>query len=260
MYLLLKSVLLPPGIFIILLVLALWCFHSRNRRLGHGLVWLALSFMYLLATPIVSFSLHTFVQPANSLDDKQLVDSEAIVVLGAARHYNAPEYGGRDTVGNALLARLRYGAHLHRSSKLPILVTGGPGYEKRRPEAEIMAEVLKQDFDVNARWQERESLTTWENALFSREILAAEGINKIVLVSQAYHIPRATKVFEKAGFDVLPAPTGFIRRPESGSTWLQWLPDSQSFLRSALAYHELLGQLFYRLRAFARDLYAKYQN
>ena len=50
---------------------------------------------------------------------------------------------------------------------------------------------------------------TAENAIFTREILAKENINTIYLVSKSWHLPRAVEIFEKQGFTVIPAPTGF---------------------------------------------------
>ena len=63
------------------------------------------------------------------------------------------------------LERIRYAALLYRRCPIPVLVTGGGD----RPESQVMANVLKEDYGVEVTWIESESLTTWQNALFSRE-------------------------------------------------------------------------------------------
>lgn len=71
----------------------------------------------------------------------------------------------------------------------------------------ICSEVLiiaAREFITLLAWLESNSHNTAENAQFGRSLLLEYGINKIVLVTQAYHMPRAVNEFRKAGFDVLP--------------------------------------------------------
>jgi uncharacterized SAM-binding protein YcdF (DUF218 family) len=79
----------------------------------------------------------------------------------------------------------------------------------------------------------------------------------VLLVSQAWHLPRAQAAFEREGVAVTPAPTAFIHR--RGARHRQeadddgfpraWLPQARAFWYSTLAVHEFLGQVYYRLRA-----------
>lgn len=171
-------------------------------------------------------------------------DAQAIVVLGAGRIRNAPEYGMQDIPGPGALQRLRYAATLQRETGLPLLVTGGSPDGSSESEAAIMARVLEHDFSVPVKWQEELSNNTAENAQFSSRILRAAGIHRILLVTDAMHMPRAKRVFEQAGLDAVPAPTIFISA--GPRTFDDFLPNG---LRDAsYALHEWLGLAWYSVR------------
>ena len=92
-------------------------------RLARICVVTGVSLLWLLALPVLGNSMLRSLE-GEPLDHADLLQAQAIVVLGGGRYRDAPEYGG-DTVGEATLVRLRYAAKLHRETGLPLLVTGG---------------------------------------------------------------------------------------------------------------------------------------
>ena len=76
-------------------------------------------------------------------------------------------------------------------------------------------------------------------------ILARAGIQRIALVSHAWHLPRATAAFEEAGMEVLPAPTAPHAPPNGLLESL--VPRGKSLRDSAWAVHEWVGRLWYWL-------------
>ena len=108
-----------------------------------------------------------------------------------------------------------------------------------------MQTVLERDFQVPVQWLEDRSHTTLENARLSHAILSAAGIRRIYLVTQAWHMPRAELAFERAGFEVIPAPTGYATRFRV--TVLDFVPDARALRDSSVFFHELLGIGWYRL-------------
>jgi uncharacterized SAM-binding protein YcdF (DUF218 family) len=113
--------------------------------------------------------------------------------------------------------------------------------------ADAMALALREDFGVPVRWIERRSRDTGENAAFSAAMLRPEGIRRILLVTDAMHMPRARAAFERAGFDVVAAPTLFFSaQPQSLNAWV---PSAEGMRRSWYATYELIGIVWYRLRA-----------
>ena len=103
-----------------------------------------------------------------------------------------------------------------------------------------MANTLQQDFSVSARWLEERSRTTWENARFSAEMLQAQGIKSVVLVTDAWHMRRSRWSFEQAGLQVIPAPQGFYSTPQNKPLG-GWLPESRAFWQNTQLLNELLG-------------------
>jgi uncharacterized SAM-binding protein YcdF (DUF218 family) len=52
---------------------------------------------------------------------------------------------------------------------------------------------------------ERTSTDTHENAVNAARILSSRGIGEITLVTCSWHLPRATRLFERAGLRVIEA-------------------------------------------------------
>jgi uncharacterized SAM-binding protein YcdF (DUF218 family) len=116
------------------------------------------------------------------------------------------------------------------------------------PLADLLAGCLRDEFHVDTElWVEAESGTTWENAERSRALLAPRGIERVLLVTHAFHMPRAVLAFEHAGFTVTPAPTGL--RPRPRPRLRDCVPSARALQQSALALHEWLGLAWYRLCA-----------
>jgi uncharacterized SAM-binding protein YcdF (DUF218 family) len=172
--------------------------------------------------------------------------ADAIVVLGAGRERGDPAWGGEDQPTGIALERLRYAAALAKASGLPLLTSGGLHYGEPPSEAEIMATSLQRDFSQQTRWLETRSRTTWENALFSAELLKAQGVTRVVVVTQAWHMPRARWSFQQAGLDVVSAPVGFSSR-SNGRPLRGWVPDAKAFWQNSQLLNEAVGQLGYRL-------------
>ena len=185
----------------------------------------------LLVSPLESFS---------PLYEKQATQADAIVILGGGCGYYSRE---RMTYlpPSFTLLRLQYGAWLHNRFQIPILVTGGNN------ESVTMKNCLIEDFKVNVTWQEDRSLNTWENAKYTKELLAENSIKTILLVTHAYHMPRAIRCFKKMNFSVIAAPTAFF----SSTPWfypVSWLPSLTALATSICAIREYIALNWYLLR------------
>ena len=243
----LDTLLLPPGgpILVIMAGLLLW----RWRRWSLAFLSFGLSMLYLFSTPYVAALLMAPLEVYGALTDADLEETpaQAILVLGGGRYENAPEFGG-DTASPRLLARLRYAAWLQRRTGLPIIVSGGTLGTDGPPEALLARQVLEDELGAQVSMVEDQSLTTWENARLTRPLLQTQGIDRILLVTHAWHLPRAVYTFEEAGVQVIPAPTHFVHSSRSSGNPGDWLPTASALHTSYFALHEHLGLLWYKLR------------
>lgn len=247
------ALLLPPAPFIVLTLLGARLMFSR-RVLAWLLVLLGCLGTWFSCTQVAADGLRQWLLPpvralgANEVADLKRAPRTAIVVLGGGRKLLAPEYGLSD-LQPLSLDRLRFGLWLGRETGLPVMYSGGlaPGSEPGPTEAEIAARVAERDFGRALKWQEAESRDTRENANKSVALLQAQGIEHIVLVTHAYHMPRSQRNFERAietarlSIKLTPAPMGVWvwRRPGL----LDFLPTRTGFGETRLVLHEWLGRL-----------------
>jgi uncharacterized SAM-binding protein YcdF (DUF218 family) len=235
----LSALILPPTGLILLGFIGLWL-AKKHPKAGKTITALSLTTLLILSLPITGNALMHSLEQAPPITQAQIKDIQAIVILGGGKNNNAPEYGGIDTINKWTLERLRYGAHLQKQTGKPILVTGGAPYSGR-PEADAMAETLKEDFHAITIWIEDRSNDTAENAAYSAKILKGHGITKIALVSQAWHLSRAKTLFEKQGLTVTLAGTGYTSAEQNPVA--QWLPEASALLKSSMAIKEYLGSM-----------------
>lgn len=185
--------------------------------------------------------------PALGLESYPLAD--AIVVLGGTA---APQWGlgypAEELAGSRLLAAAR----LFRLGKArKIVATSGISYRtesgQTRTEAEDMRDILvDMGVPLDAIVVETRALDTRQNAGFSSQLLKAEGSNKILLVTTAYHLRRAMFWFEKNGLTVHPVGAGRSVR-QGAIRAIDCLPSAAALNRSTAALKEYLGLAHARL-------------
>lgn len=237
----LASLALPP-ISLLALAVVLGLLGWRGRRGAALAAACAAASVMLLATPLAAGLLAGSLRLATPDAGAAASRPGAIVILGADLTHGAT---GPD-IGPLTLERLRAGAALYRRVGLPILVTGGPPAPGEASLAALMAESLRVDFGVPARWVEPAARDTRDNAQFSAAMLRAEGISAAYVVSHAWHLPRAAEAFARADLVVLPAPVRRLRLPDGRASDLVPRPDHLAL--SWFALHEWAGRLVYAVR------------
>lgn len=242
----LAAALLLPPLSLLLIALAGLLLWRKRPRIARAMLAGSFTLLWLLSTPFLSgYLLQSLESTPLTLADNT-VQADAVVVLGGGTYIDAPEYAG-DTVGPITLQRIRYTAKLNYVIKKPVLLTGGRPLGNSLSEAFLMRQVMQDEFHSPVQWIEEESNNTLENALYSYRLLHAAGINRIYLVTHAWHMPRALYAFRKAGFEVIPAPTAFTTRYQLNL--LAFLPNAGSLQSSQLFMHEVIGLFWYRLKS-----------
>jgi uncharacterized SAM-binding protein YcdF (DUF218 family) len=240
----LAALVLPPT-GPLLLALAGLALLGRRPRLGRALAWLGVVGLLALSLPVVSHALLRLLEPA-ALDLQRTGDAQAIVILGGGVRRNAAEFGG-DTLARLTLERVRYGALVARTTRLPVLVSGG-SVSGGTAEAALMKRVLEQEFNVEVRWSEDRSRDTRSNAAESATILLPAGIRRVLLVAHGFDMPRASAEFASAGFQVMPAPTVIAGERFGFDHPVELLPSMSALQGSYYALYELLAEAVRRLR------------
>lgn len=122
--------------------------------------------------------------------------ADAIVVLGCRLFP-----GGRPS--ERLRRRVALGVGLYRDGAAPLILMSGGGADGIT-EASIMRD-LACDAGVpeTALLLEAESRNTFENAAYTARLLRDIGKRRIVLVSDRAHLPRAARLFRRAGLEVI---------------------------------------------------------
>lgn len=248
-----RELLLPPQSIFLLFVFGMLA-ARRRPRVGFRLCATALGLLFLLCTGIGAWCLVTPLEAMTKVPPSlNGTGAQAIVVLAAGRYKAAPEYGGEEIPDYVALARLRYAAKIHRSTGLPILVSGGGGTPDGdyKPLAASMAKALQGEFGLPVKWLEDRSVNTDENAQYSSRILKREGIRRVFLVTDAMHMPRAELAFRQSSIEIVSAPTIFFgtETPTSGDFWLS----AENLRRSSYAVYEWLGLAWYTVRYRLRD-------
>lgn len=165
----------------------------------------------------VWFSLTAFVAVYGGRSTAQ-GDEAAIVVLGAGLRGSRP--------GTMLTLRLQAALDQWRQNPEALLVvSGGQGPDEAVPEAWAMAQWLReQGVPEDKILQEDRSTSTWENFVFSRQLLLENGVDEnqpIAYATSDFHCWRAGWTARQAGFAQarrIPAPTPISQRLPS---WLR---------------------------------------
>ena len=243
------AILADPVLLTIIALLAGLCVITVSKRVGVLISVFGVVFLYLLAIPLVSQQLLGGLSfELQDITDPEAAQPDAIVILGGDIRHRSPEFDG-DTVGRLSLERIRYAAHVYRQTGLPILTTGGEIGGSEKSVALVMADALRDDFQVRVRWIEENSHNTFENAKLSAEILRAEGIDAVYLVTHSWHMPRALEAFQQVGVKAIPRPTGSVERKSPVGRY-DFVPNSGALRNSAFALHEWIGRYWYRVRYY----------
>jgi uncharacterized SAM-binding protein YcdF (DUF218 family) len=254
-------------LLIVLSMLLMW--FSSCLVTGQTLEW-------LLLKPPPALSVQRIAQIKKHLLTHK---DTAIVVLGGGARPVSSEYGS-SSLTDASLERLRYGIWLSRATGAPLAYSGGVGWgqgqnqEENTPEADIAARIAEQEFGHALHWRESQSRDTRENAANTTRLLASppvtasassgppwgqvnlgsapaialrgwQGISRFILVTHAWHMPRAVRAFEQAA--ATKTNTTIEAASINGLPFIEthaqaWMPSHSGFELVRMVLHEWLGR------------------
>lgn len=239
----------PLSFSLLLALVALLSLVLRRRRAATLLACVAFTWLWAFSTATVANLLTDYLEEPFPPKVMSVVPSaEAIVLLGGA--IRGDTRGGQTPDLNQRADRLLHTVALYKAAKAPLVVVSGGSPVGGRSEAAQMRDLLiLMGVPLAAMQLERESRNTYENAVYTGELLRERGVRRILLVTSALHMRRAVPLFEKQGLEVVPAPTDFQRLVDK-SLVPGWLPGVGNLVRSSVALHEIMGFWVYRLRGW----------
>jgi uncharacterized SAM-binding protein YcdF (DUF218 family) len=249
----------PFGL-VFLLILAALILRSRKRLQTAALI---LAVLLLLAggNRWMSFWL-TRTLEWQYLPPNPVPQAEVIVVLGGGTE--SEQYPRPIVEVNSAGDRVIYAARLYKDGKAPHLLLSGGNIAwnngRMMTPADEMAGLLElMDIPQNALWLQPKSQNTYEDALFSSQILKGKGIKRIILVTSAQHMPRSVGLFKHQGIDVIPAPVDYtvtqpgwdnLFSPDIQTFLVNLMPNVGSLSLTSSILKEYLGIWIYHLRGW----------
>lgn len=240
---------MPTGLLVLLLAVALlW-----QRRWP---VWLAFGLFWLGSTPWVSDHLLRWCEAdAVRVATNSVPRAQAIVVLSEGRNL-APGTTGTSEWNDG--DRFWGGIELYRAGKAPWLVfTGGwvPWQPELTPEGKVLRAWARSQGVPDSSIQVTGKVTnTAEEAAAVATLLpklsSVEGSKPktILLVTSAFHMPRAQRLFEQEGLVVQPYPVDFKVSSRGSFSAMDLLPSASTWRYTEMAWRELLGRAYYKVR------------
>ena len=242
--------LMYPSTLVLLLLLLAFVLLLIRRRRGAGLSLLtALALVFLGSSPLVSDLYHRHERQYPPTRVAQSPTADAIVLLAGDISIPVPPRVESQVRGNRSVHTLR----LYQAGKAPlIIVSGGNVFpqEGLRPEAAYTADLLQEwGIPQSAIIFEGNSRNTRENALETSRLLKSRQLNRVLLVTSAFHMPRALAAFRAVGIDAIPSPSSIsaeLVRP----TLLNWIPSLDGLGTMQSVMHEKIGIFVYRIRGW----------
>lgn len=246
--------LMPPTLFYILIAIALWHWPKRWAR---TLAVSSLALLYALSTPVVAYSLldamTAEVAPLTAAEIAALPRPDTMIVVLPGGKRSALEYPLGESASPLTIERARYGAWLARETGLPLAIPGGR-HRGVLSEAELARKFIENELGQPVALIESESLDTRQNAANLVQPLQEAKVQRVVLVTDARHMPRAVQAFSAVGFEVVPAPMWISARSAPVTGPSSFMASAPALATSAAVSHELVGRVWYWIRSVPQGL------
>ncbi len=248
----------PDNLLVLLLLLGAFFSVARReglRRFGRRLCFGVAFVLFLIAILPVGNWLLTPLE--NRFPPALPAHVDGIVLLGGDEMPGTSERRGQPVAHISSERYIRFAALARQYPDAKLIYTGGSGFLMRDPRLSNAA-VARQALEslgvpVERMMFEDVSRNTHENAVMAAEMAQPKPQQTWLLVTSAFHMPRSMACFRKAGWNVLPATTGYIT-PGTFSKTLRFNLVDHMF-GAALAVREYIGLVAYRLMGYTDTLW-----
>jgi uncharacterized SAM-binding protein YcdF (DUF218 family) len=241
LYKILPLFLMPIMVVILLIVIGIY--KKRN-----SFIYLAIALLYILSTPMFSDAFFKLVEgDQHRKCIANIEQADAIVVLSGMLSLH--EIDGEEYVEWGNPDRFFGGIALMKAGKATNLIFTGakmPWGKSRRTEGAVLTDHAIQYGIPSDRVFVSDLVANTANEATAVKKMALG--NKIILVTSAFHMPRAQRLLENEGLEVVPYPVDFKSLTEDSLTFMDYLPNAGSLAKTELGLRELMGRLYYWLK------------
>jgi len=231
-------------------------FFTRYRRFSLTLAIVATLLIFFCGlSPVANWVMLPLEQrfPSPQLEDKPI---DGIIVLGGGVMADETMMRRQLVINEAGERIIALGDLARRYPSARILFTGGGGTLIRDGYAEadaVRAYAATLGVDPERIEIESVSRTTWENAILTSRMITPEANERWLLVTSAWHMPRAVGSFRSAGLAVIAYPVDFrTRGPQDVTRTFAFV--SEGLRRLDTATKEWFGLIAYRLAGYTPEL------
>ncbi len=227
---LLSSFLMPLSIGLLLFILGLIYLYTSNYKKAK--IYLSISFLWIFMVSYAPFS-NVMLSPLESSHPKveQNVSAKYILLLGG-------DFKGRSHEAVRLY-------HHIKGSK--IITSGYPGNKAISEALRNAKKLIELGIPKKDILMQNQPRNTEEEAMNIRQIV---GNNQFILITSAYHMPRAVKLFKKYGLNPIVAPTNFLVEKSKLTTF----PNGRELHKTEIAFHEYLGMAWNQIKLYKKQI------
>jgi len=218
----------------------------KNRK---KIIYIAIGLLYILSTNIFSNNFFKLVEGSEYRKPISAIDSaDAIVVLSGMLEINEVEDSTYIEWGDP--DRFFGGIALIKAGKAQKLVfTGGkmPWDKAKKTEGELLKEcAITNGIPSEKIFITKDVENTADEAVAVKELTSPS--KRIILVTSAYHMDRAKRLFEKKGVEVIPYKVDYKASRNKEIIIIDFIPNSINLEITETAVREIIGRIFYILK------------
>jgi uncharacterized SAM-binding protein YcdF (DUF218 family) len=241
--------LMPLTMAFIAIIYALFL---KNRARSRWIIGSALLMLYIVSSPIFVNLLLKWWEP-KSYPPNPSYEVAAVLTGGMVKRY---DYTTKHIWLGFSGDRAVQAFELYKRGKIKkIIISGGGksllGNKKNVSENDgIRQYLIYSGVPAEDIIQESQSRNTRDNAINTAKILKEQfNINKCIVITSAFHTPRAVRCFQKAGVDVAAFPAHYMQ--ENYELWIdKFFPSEQALEAFYYVWHEMIGFAIYKVMGY----------
>ena len=212
--------------------------------------------MVLASSSPVASSLGWSLEHASKSTYRDDVTYDAVVLLGGVVDEETTRLSGQPSY-NENVERVVLTHKLLRDGKARVVIISGAAVDPKLPEFGEAAVLGRQLEDWGIAKDriiiEDRARNTRENALYTQEIARARGLERVLIVTSAFHMPRAAECYAAVGMNVDTFAVDY-RAHEHGGGLAGWIPRASTLNTTSALLREIAGRWIYRVQGYGRPV------